>query len=110
MSPKRHFQGRLNYHERGTGEQIFGILSALRKGPLLSTHIMYQANLNSTLLKDLLIYLTTEGFVECLTDYRFRLTAKGYKTLRIITPFFVVISRIREIRREIRRRQREAYN
>src|SRR5665647_2490401 len=84
MSPKRHFQGRLNYHERGTGEQIFDILSVLRKGPLLSTHIMYQANLNSTLLKDLLVYLTTEGYVECLTDYRFRLTVKGYKALRIV--------------------------
>ena len=111
MSPKsQHYLGRVNYHERGTGEQVYDILVALRNGPLLSTHIMYQANLNSTLLKDLLGYLRNEGYVEYLTDYRIRLTAKGYKTLRIVTPFFSVISRIREIRREIRCRQREAYN
>jgi predicted transcriptional regulator len=109
MSHKRHLlQGRINFHERGTGEQVFDILSALRKGPLLSTHIMYQANLNSTLLKDLLVYMRNEGYIEYLTDYRIRLTAKGYKTLRVVTPFFLVITRIREIRREVRRRQREA--
>ncbi len=111
MSHKRHLlRGRINFHERGTGEQVFDILSALRKGPLFSTHIMYQANLNSILLKDLLVYLRNEGHVEYLTDYQILLAAKGYKTLRIVTPFFSVIPRIREIRREIRRRQREAYN
>ena len=105
MSRNDHYHGRINHRERGTGEQIFDILSALRKGPLLFTHIMYKANLNGTLQKDLLGYLTNESYVEFLPDKTIRLTSKGYTTLKAISPFFNFIGRIREIRR----RHREVY-
>ena len=104
-SRKKHFHIRVNHRERGPGEQIYDILSALRKGPLLFTHIMYRANLNGTLEKDLLGYLTDEAYVEILPDSRIRLTSKGYSALKVISPFFNFIGRIREIRR----RRREAY-
>ena len=105
MSRREHYHSRINHRERGTGEQIYDILNVLRKGPLLFTHIMYRANLNGTLQKDLLCYLTSEEYVEVLPDSRIRLTAKGYSTVKAINPFFAFIEHIRELRR----RRREAY-
>ena len=104
-SRKKHFHIRVNHRERGTGEQIYDILSALRKGPLLFAHIMYRANLNGTLEKDLLGYLKNEGYVEVLPDKTIHLTSKGCTSLKAISPFFNFIGRIREIRR----RRWEAY-
>jgi predicted transcriptional regulator len=84
------------------GEQLYDVLSALRRGPLILTHLMYKSNLNANVLKELMRYLSSEGLIEALPDTRIHLTAKGCNELKLITPFFAFVAKSRELRHKLR--------
>ncbi len=102
MSDKKSLSYHFHQGGRGIAEQFFDIMFALKYGPLILTHVLYKANLNLTVLKELLEYLSGEGFVEYLPDGRVRLTVKGYSILKVVTPFFTFIAKSRELRKRSR--------
>ena len=102
LLPEDYFGTRWHHQARGTGEQLFDVLFFLKPGPLVISHLMYKANLNLKVLRELMSFLSAEGFIEVLPDTRIRLTSKGYVTIKAITPFFAFVSRSRELRHKLR--------
>ncbi len=86
-------------------EMYVDILSVLaRKGPLKLTHVMYKANVNCSVLKEYLDFLTKQGLVEERTVGKQRVvyavTQRGITVLKYFKELKQVLPIVEEARNQ----------
>jgi len=84
-------------------EMYVDILSVLaRRGPLKMTHVMYKANVNCSVLKEYLEFLTKQGLVEERTVAKQRVvyavTQRGITVLKYFRELKQVLPIVEETR------------
>jgi predicted transcriptional regulator len=87
-------------------EMYVAILTVLaHKGPLKLTHIMYKANVNCSVLKEYLDFLTKQGLVEERTLGKqrvvFVVTKKGITVLKYFKELKEVLPILEEARSQV---------
>ena len=88
---------------RSKMEMYVDILSVLaRRGPLKMTHVMYKANVNCSVLKEYLEFLTKQGLVEERTVAKQRVvyavTQRGITVLKYFRELKQVLPIVEETR------------
>jgi predicted transcriptional regulator len=91
------------YLRRSKLETYVDMLRVLaRKGPLTLTHIMYKANVNCSVLKEYLVFLTKQGLVEERTIGKarvvFAITQRGITVLKYFRELEQVLPIVEEAR------------